>query len=81
MACAIYFAHPYVFYERRSTCCGLGWVKIYEGGIRQGIFISMRFFLLVLVTSLLTLTTTPIAITDGIENLLNPLKKDECSCP
>ena len=44
-----------------------GWFKIYEEGIRQGIFISMRFFLLILVTSLLTLTTTPIEITDGIE--------------
>src|SRR6476620_7436226 len=52
-----------------------GWVKIYEEGIRQGIFISMRFLLLVLVTSLLTLTTTPIEITDGIEYLLAPLKK------
>ena len=52
-----------------------GWIKIYEEGIRQGIFISLRFFLLVLVTSLLTLTTTPIEITDGIEYLLAPLKK------
>jgi len=52
-----------------------GWFKIYEEGIRQGIFISMRFFLLVLVTSLLTLTTTPIEITDGIEYLLAPLNK------
>src|SRR5699024_2691363 len=38
-------------------------------------FISLRFFLLVLVTSLLTLTTTPITLTDGIEKLLHPLKK------
>jgi energy-coupling factor transport system permease protein len=53
----------------------LGWLKIYEGGIRQGIFISLRFFLLILITSLLTLTTTPIEITDGLETLLNPLKK------
>jgi energy-coupling factor transport system permease protein len=52
-----------------------GWIKIYEEGIRQGIFISLRFFLLVLITSLLTLTTTPIEITDGIEYLLAPLKK------
>ena len=52
-----------------------GWIKIYEEGVRQGIFISMRFFLLILVTSLLTLTTTPIEITDGIEYLLAPLKK------
>ncbi|ALC88373.1 cobalt ABC transporter permease [Bacillus sp. FJAT-18017] len=53
----------------------LGWIKIYSGGIRQGIFISLRFFFLILVTSLLTLTTTPIEITDGLEVLLNPLKK------
>ncbi|WP_210367475.1 energy-coupling factor transporter transmembrane protein EcfT [Bacillus sp. REN3] len=52
-----------------------GWLKIYEEGIRQGIFISLRFFLLILITSLLTLTTTPIEITDGMETLLNPLKK------
>jgi energy-coupling factor transport system permease protein len=53
----------------------VGPLKIYEEGVRQGIFISMRFFLLILVTSLLTLTTTPIEITDGLETLLGPLKK------
>lgn len=53
----------------------LGWVKIYEEGLRQGVFISVRFFLLILLTSLLTLTTTPIEITDGLETLLGPLNK------
>ena len=53
----------------------LGWLQIYEEGLRQGIFISLRFLLLILITSLLTLTTTPIEITDGLETLLNPLKK------
>ncbi|MBA4537046.1 energy-coupling factor transporter transmembrane protein EcfT [Bacillus aquiflavi] len=53
----------------------LGWIKIYEEGLRQGLFISMRFFFLILMTSLLTLTTTPIEITDGLESLLNPLRK------
>nr|WP_263323864.1 energy-coupling factor transporter transmembrane protein EcfT [Neobacillus sp. Marseille-Q6967] len=52
-----------------------GPVKIYDEGVRMGIFISMRFFFLILITSLLTLTTTPIEITDGLETLLNPLKK------
>lgn len=52
-----------------------GPVKIYEEGLRMGIFISLRFFFLILMTSLLTLTTTPIEITDGLETLLNPLKK------
>lgn len=52
-----------------------GWVTIYEEGLKKGIFISLRFFLLILMTSLLTLTTTPIEITDGIEILLDPLKR------
>ncbi|MCD2476388.1 CbiQ family ECF transporter T component, partial [Staphylococcus aureus] len=46
-----------------------------EGGLVQGIFISLRFVYLILITTLLTLTTTPIEITDGMEQLLNPLKK------
>ncbi|UII56105.1 energy-coupling factor transporter transmembrane protein EcfT [Cytobacillus spongiae] len=52
-----------------------GWIQIYEEGLRQGVFISLRFFLLILMTSLLTLTTTPIEITDGLETLLAPLNK------
>ncbi|MFJ7471915.1 energy-coupling factor transporter transmembrane component T family protein [Peribacillus frigoritolerans] len=52
-----------------------GWFEIYEGGLIQGLFISIRFTLLILVTSLLTLTTSPISITDGMEELLGPLKK------
>ena len=52
-----------------------GWLTIYEEGLRQGIFISLRFFLLILMTSILTLTTTPIEITDGLESMLHPLNK------
>ncbi|MDC3414610.1 energy-coupling factor transporter transmembrane component T family protein [Terrihalobacillus insolitus] len=48
---------------------------IYSGGVAQGAAISLRFFLLILVTSLLTLTTTPLEITDAIESLLHPLKR------
>ena len=38
------------------------------------IFLAFRLFLLVMGTSILTLTTTPVALTDGIESLLTPLK-------
>lgn len=41
----------------------------------MGIFISIRFLVLVLITTVLTLTTSPISITDGLETLLNPFKK------
>jgi len=49
--------------------------KIYTGGVIQGLAISLRFFLLILMTSLLTLTTTPIEITDAVEDMLHPLKR------
>lgn len=51
-----------------------GIIHIYEEGLRQGIFISIRFIVLVFMTSILTLTTSPISITDGLEVLLNPFK-------
>ncbi|GAA0323575.1 energy-coupling factor transporter transmembrane protein EcfT [Bacillus carboniphilus] len=69
-----FFLH--VFFTREGALVAdWGWIKIYEGGIRQGVFISLRFVYLIFVTSLLTLTTPPITLTDGIESLLNPFKK------
>jgi len=50
-------------------------LKLYSGALIQGVAISLRFFLLILITSLLTLTTTPIEITDAMEDMLHPLKK------
>ncbi|MFF5996282.1 energy-coupling factor transporter transmembrane component T [Lysinibacillus sp. KU-BSD001] len=64
-----------LFTREGNIIVDLGFLKIYEEGLKQGIFISVRFLVLVFVTSILTLTTSPISITDGIETLLNPLKK------
>lgn len=65
-----------LFFTREGTVVvDWGFVKIYAEGIKMGFYISFRFFFLILMTSLLTLTTTPIEITDGLESLLNPLKK------
>ena len=41
----------------------------------MALFMGTRLVLLVSITSLLTLTTTPIVLTDGIEQMLNPFKK------
>ncbi|MBB6455155.1 energy-coupling factor transport system permease protein [Salirhabdus euzebyi] len=49
--------------------------EVYSGALYKGLEISLRFTLLILMTSLLTLTTTPISITDGVESMLNPLRK------
>lgn len=53
----------------------IGAMKFYSEGLIQGAYISMRLLFLVIFTSLLTLTTTPIEITDGLETLLHPLKR------
>ncbi|NLY80829.1 MAG: energy-coupling factor transporter transmembrane protein EcfT [Lysinibacillus sp.] len=64
-----------LFTREGAVILDLGFLKIYEGGLRQGIYISIRFTVLVFMTTILTLTTSPISITDGLEVLLNPLKK------
>ncbi len=69
-----FFLH--IFFTREGdVLLDIGFIKIYEEGLRQGIFISVRFLVLVFITSILTLTTSPISITDGIEVLLGPFKK------
>lgn len=51
-------------------------IKIYTYGIVRAIFMAWRVVLLIVITSmLLTYTTSPIALTDGLESLLSPLKK------
>ena len=51
-----------------------GIIKITQESVVNMIFLSFRLFLLVMGTAVLTLTTTPVALTDGIESLLTPLK-------
>jgi len=48
--------------------------RIYLSGIIHASHMGLRIFCLVLGTSLLTLTTTPVELTDGIEKLFSPLK-------
>jgi ABC-type cobalt transport system, permease component CbiQ and related transporters len=48
---------------------------ITDQGIYNAVMIVLRIVSLVVGTSLLTYTTSPIALTDAIERLLNPLKK------
>ena len=51
-------------------------INIYTEGIYRAIFMSLRVILLINGTSmLLSYTTSPISLTDGIESLLAPLKK------
>lgn len=51
-----------------------GIIKIYLESIIFTLFFILRLFFIVMGSSLLTLTTTPVSLTDGIESLLAPLK-------
>ena len=52
-----------------------GFLSISREGLVQAIIMAIRLVLLVVGTSLLTLTTSPLALTEGIEKLMSPLKR------
>ena len=62
-----------LFFHSGKTPLWEGSFITYEG-LYFTIFLAVRLFLLVLSSALLTLTTTPVALTDAIESLLTPLK-------
>lgn len=51
-----------------------GVIKITDSSLIFAAFMALRLIMLVMGSSLLTFTTTPVALTDGIESLLYPLK-------
>ncbi len=64
-----------VFMTSGEIIYSLGPLDITKEGLRQAGFMGLRLILLIMGTSMLTLTTSPILLTDGIESLLNPYKK------
>lgn len=65
-----------VFFSREgATLFVWGILEVHSGGVRMGLFLALRILLLVSVAGLLTATTAPVALADGIEDLLSPLKR------
>ena len=62
------------FYKSEDPIWSWKFLSISKESIFYAIFLAVRLFLLVLGSSLLTLTTTPVSLADGIESLLLPLK-------
>lgn len=52
-----------------------GFLKVTKEGIRTALFMAIRLIFLIIGSSLMTFTTTPNHLTDGLERLLNPLNK------
>ena len=50
-------------------------LKITDKGLHTAIFMAIRLIYLILGSSVMTLTTTPNDLTDGLEKLMSPLKK------
>lgn len=68
-----FFIH--VFLTPGEAAWSLGPLTASKTGLTRGIFFSIRLILVVAVSSFITLTTTPVALTDAMESLLKPLKK------
>lgn len=62
------------FYKGDTVLWSWQFITITTEGLIYSGFLICRLFLLVMGSSILTLTTTPMALTDGLESLLFPLK-------
>jgi len=65
-----------LFFTTEGTVLVDFWfITITSGGAQRAVFMVVRILLLICGTFLLTYTTSPISLTDGLEALMNPLKK------
>ena len=53
----------------------VGFLRISDTGLKNAVFMVLRVMLLIMGTFLMTYTTSPISLTDGLERLLNGLKR------
>lgn len=65
-----------LFYSDGGTVLVSFWkLAITTEGVKRAFFMMIRILMLISGTFLLTYTTSPISLTDGLESLMNPLKK------
>lgn len=64
-----------MFMTDGQTLYEIGFLRLTKEGLYNACFMGLRLVLLIFGSSVLTLTTKPISLTDGMEYLLNPLKK------
>ena len=61
-----------MFMVQGDVLVSFGFLTITRQGLRTAVFMALRLILLIIGASMLTLTTKPIHLTDGIESLLSP---------
>lgn len=64
-----------LFFTQGRTIVQIGFLKITYEGLYFALLMLSRLILLIMGSSLMTFTTTPIRLTDGIEKLFSPFKK------
>ena len=64
-----------IFYTPGEPLVQFGFLKVTAEGLWAAFFMVLRILMLIACTFLLTYTTSPIMLTDGLERLLDPLKK------
>ena len=64
-----------LFMVKGDVIWSLGFLHITRQGVRTAVFLGIRLVLLIIGSSMLTLTTKPISLTDGMEALLSPFKR------
>ncbi len=58
-----------------TPVASLGWLVVTDVGVASAVVLGVRVLALMLAGALVTLTTTPVGITDGTERLLSPLAR------
>ena len=64
-----------LFLTEGTVIFQLGFLRVTKEGVSVAFFMAVRLIYLVVGASLMTLTTTPNDLTDGLESVLGPLKK------
>lgn len=64
-----------LFLRGGETWTSIGPLTLYADGARHGAFLAVRLVLLVLSSALLTFTTAPVLLTDGLSRMIAPLQK------
>jgi energy-coupling factor transport system permease protein len=72
---ALTFLFQVFFLREGPTLFAWGFLEVHEGGVWLGLLLAARILILVMAAGLLTATTAPVALADGLEDLLSPLKK------
>nr|WP_313787672.1 CbiQ family ECF transporter T component [Paenibacillus larvae] len=70
---AVYLSVPSVIYQRRNSSFSLGVAEVHSGGLILACTTVWRMGMLVSFTAILTFTTTPNKLAQGLEDVMKPL--------